>query len=119
MLADLAGDALQPCRRPGEGAESGHERGTPEGSRTPHQPFGVRQVSGGRDRSEVGEDLPRLERKRLGAACRTAHLRASSISRFISCTAGPIPVKIARLITECPMLSSSISEMTATGATLR
>ena len=44
--------------------------------------------------------------------------RASSISAFISLTAAAMPATIARATIACPMLSSTISSIAATGWTL-
>ena len=46
------------------------------------------------------------------------HWRAATISAFISRTAGARPSNTARAMMACPMLSSTISWMAATGCTL-
>ena len=118
VVTNLPTDRLEARGRPRIGAQAGHQRRAAQRPGATHQPLGVGAVVRTGQRVEIGQVLVRLEREELGAARSRTHARAALSSCFISRTAVPIPVKSARLTMLCPMLSSSIASIRATGCTL-
>lgn len=117
MIPNLSGDGLQACSGTCEGAETGHERRAAQGTGATYQAFRIGSVRHASKRLQFGQVLIGLEGKKIGAPGWRTHGRAPWINCFISRTAAPIPLVIARLTTLCPMLSSSIAAICATGCT--
>ena len=122
------GDLFQQAGGTGVAGGAGEHCGTPQGPGKTHESVPLR---GGLPRAGVPgrEGSQLLRAQRIPSVPR---IRASSFPRLFRATFGPrrsagpfqpppptIPFITARLTMLCPMLSSSISSMAATGSTLR
>ena len=122
--ADVADpDAVRETRA--HGLDDGFLGGEPHGDESlgPLRPAELRTL--GRHEQAVDEMIAKPPQDLLDArglehvdADAEDHRRAPIMSAFMSRTAASRPVKMARAMMQWPMLSSTISEMAATGPTL-